>query len=310
MVCEPRRHNSGVCAGPPAVVTFLGRHHSPHSSHASLYRVQLDQFEGPLDLLLFFIRRDELDIYDIPVAQITDEFLGYVRLLEQVDLDGAAEFIYMAAVLISIKARMLLPRQAVDEDGEPIDPRAELVDRLLQYIRYKEAATQLELSWNDRHELMPRGAASSEHDRLAASVEVTYRVSVFDLMSALQRMLEKAPEESAQHTLPPYEYTIDEQRTYVREQLALGNSSFVKLVENRTKPFVIVTFLAILEMLQRQVITLVMGITPEDFAIKATVPIVEGGIPQFEQPPDKVRDIELESEVELSRSTNGTEAGS
>ena len=281
-----------------------------------MYRVQLDQFEGPLDLLLFFIHRDELDIYDIPVAQITDEYLGYVRLLKQVDLDGAAEFIYMAALLISTKARMLLPGQEFDEDGEPIDPRKELVERLLEYIRYKEAATHLERNWNDRHELMPRGAASSEQDRLAASVEVTYKVSLFDLMSALQRVLERAPDETDQHRLPPYEYTIDEQRSFVIAQLAKGISSFVKLVENRPKAFIIVTFLAILEMLQRQVITLVSGVNHEDFAIKAAAPILDGGvldrgIPPFEQPPDKVRTIDVTQDVEdiqeTTHTTNGEE---
>lgn len=281
-----------------------------------MYRVQLDQFEGPLDLLLFFIHRDELDVYDIPVAQITDEYLEYVRLLEQVDLDSAADFIYMAALLISTKARMLLPRHELDEDGEPIDPRKELVERLLEYIRYKEAATRLEQNWNDRHELMPRGAASSEQDRLAASVEVTYKVSLFDLMSALKRVLERAPDETDQHRLPPYEYTIDEQRSFVIAQLARGISSFLKLVENRPKPFIIVTFLAILEMLQRQVITLVSGANHEDFAIKAAAPVLDGGfqdggIPPFEQPPDKVRTIGITHEVdeiqETAHVTNGEE---
>ena len=278
-----------------------------------MYRVQLDQFEGPLDLLLFFIRRDELDIYDIPVAQITDEYLAYVRLMEQVDLDGAADFIYMAALLISIKARMLLPRQELDEEGEPIDPRKELVERLLEYIRYKEAATHLERNWIDRHQLMPRGAASSEQDRLAASVEVTYKVSLFDLMSALQRVLERAPDETDQHRLPPYEYTIDEQRSFVIAQLSRGISSFVKLVEGRPKPFIIVTFLAILEMLQRQDITLISGVSHEDFAIKAAAPILDGvmldggipdgGIPPFEQPPDKMRTIDITRDIEDIRET-------
>ena len=108
-----------------------------------MYRIRLQEFEGPLDLLLFFIQRDELDIYDIPIAQITDEFLGYVRLIEEIDLDGVADFIYMAALLIHIKARMLLPRPDLDEEGEPIDPRQELVERLLEYVRYKEAAEEL-----------------------------------------------------------------------------------------------------------------------------------------------------------------------
>ena len=158
---------------------------------------------------------------------------------------------------------------------------------------------------------MPRGAASSEQNRLAASVEVTYKVSIFDLMSALQRVLERAPDESDQHRLPPYEYTIDEQRSFVITQLAKGISSFVKLVENRPKPFIIVTFLAILEMLQWQVITLVSGVNHEDFAIEAAAPIIDGGIPRFEQPPAKVRTIDITRDVEdiqeTAHATNGAE---
>src|SRR5690606_7366513 len=95
------------------------------------------------DLLLFFIQRDELDVHDIPVASIADEYLSYVRVMEQIDLDGVGDFLYLAAMLIQIKARLLLPTTEVDEDGEPIDPRAELVERLLEYIRYKEAAADL-----------------------------------------------------------------------------------------------------------------------------------------------------------------------
>ncbi len=94
-----------------------------------MYRVKLSQFEGPLDLLLFFIRRDELDIYDIPIATITDEFLAYVKILTEVDLDVAGDFVYFAALLVNIKTRMLLPSKQVDEEGEIVDPRTELVEQ-------------------------------------------------------------------------------------------------------------------------------------------------------------------------------------
>src|SRR5690625_568104 len=108
-----------------------------------MYRVHIEDFEGPLDLLLFFIRRDELDIFNIPIARSADEYLSYVRVLEQVDLDAVGEFLYMAAMLINIKARMLLPTPELDEEGEPIDPRRELVERLLEYVRFKEASQRL-----------------------------------------------------------------------------------------------------------------------------------------------------------------------
>ena len=234
-----------------------------------MYRVQLQNFEGPLDLLLFFIRRDELDIHDIPVARITDEYLAYVRVLEEVDLDGVADFIYMAAILIGIKAKMLLPRPELDEEGEPVDPRAELVRRLLEYMRYKEAAGHLERRFEERAEQFVRGAASDVRGDLGESVEMSYRVSVFDLISVLRRVLAEAPEEAYVHPLQRYDYTVEEQQTFVVRSLRDGRTSFIALIASRSKPFIITTFLAILELVQRRVVRIVDGVTSEDFWLAA-----------------------------------------
>ena len=109
-----------------------------------MYRVQLNNFEGPLDLLLFFIKRDELDIYDIPISYITEQFLDYITLMEELDLDVASEFVLMASMLMSIKAKMMLPREESEEDEiDETDPRYELVQRLLEYKRYKEMAEKM-----------------------------------------------------------------------------------------------------------------------------------------------------------------------
>ena len=110
-----------------------------------MYRVQLQNFEGPLDLLLFFIKRDELDIYDIPISYITNQFLEYLHLLEELDLDVASEFVWMASNLMSIKAKMMLPREDSDEDDllDEQDPRYELVQQLLEYKRYKEMSLKM-----------------------------------------------------------------------------------------------------------------------------------------------------------------------
>src|SRR5690554_6639504 len=261
-----------------------------------MYRVRLDQFEGPLDLLLFFIRRDELDVHDIPIAQITDEFLAYVRLLEQIDLDGAADFIYMAAMLIQIKARMLLPRAEFDEEGEPIDPRKELVERLLEYMRYKEAAAHLERRWTERHEHFPRGAASAV--RLAREEgEVTYRVSLFDLIGVLQKVLEKAPaEEPPRHAPRRYAYTIEGQRAYVLSRAADGPVSFVALVEKQPRAFVIVTFLAVLDLLQQQRLRLTLGVDAEDFALEAQVPPPLAPVRESERAPKEIGEETTRSE--------------
>ena len=110
-----------------------------------MYRVQLQNFEGPLDLLLFFIKRDELDIYDIPISYITNQFLEYLHLLEELDLDVASEFVWMASNLMSIKAKMMLPREDSDEDNllDEQDPRYELAQQLVEYKRYKEMSLKL-----------------------------------------------------------------------------------------------------------------------------------------------------------------------
>lgn len=215
-----------------------------------MYKINLKDFEGPLDLLLFFIRRDELDIFDIPVARIADEYLEHVRLLEQVDLDSAGEFLYMAAVLIGIKARMLLPGQEVDEDGEPVDPRRELVERLLEYARYKEASAHLLALESDRAERFTRNHAVSE--RAAWEEKPALDASVFDLVSALKRILSEAPEE-ALHDITREEYSIEAQRAFLLDRLAEEkNLSFSALVEHRPRSFIVATFLGVLELVQAQ----------------------------------------------------------
>ena len=231
-----------------------------------MYRVHLDQFEGPLDLLLFFIRRDELDIYDIPIARITDEFLGYVRLIEQIDLDNAGEFIYVAALLISIKARLLLPSPELDDEGEPIDPRQELVERLLEYVRYKEASGQLEARYDARADLFTRGDGSAEATRDALpEPEQPLDASLFDLVAALRRILTEAPPAPV-HAVERLDYSVEGQRAFVLERLRLGERlRFGEMVRQRTKPFVIATFLAVLELARIGSVQVALAPTALDF---------------------------------------------
>ena len=221
-----------------------------------MYRVSLQQFEGPMDLLLFFIRRDEIDIYDIPIAQIADEYLAYVRLLEEIDLDGVADFIYMAALLINIKARMLLPSEAEDEDGEAVDPRRELVERLLEYVRFKEAADELDARRERVSDLFPRGEAASDREDIRESHEVDVDASVYDLVKALGAMLQESEDEDdkeAVHEVEPLEYSIEGQQTYVLDRLATEpRVPFNELARGRSKGFIIATFLAVLELARQQ----------------------------------------------------------
>lgn len=248
-----------------------------------MYRVSLQQFEGPLDLLLFFIRRDEIDIYDIPIAQIADEFLGYVRLMEQVDLDSVGDFIYMASLLISIKARMLLPVTETDEEGEPIDPRRELVERLLEYVRFKEASQKLEQrrAWrSERYTRRVAGDNRSLHETSPGEAEVDN--TLYDLVSALRGLLTTVPEdEEPVHAVEREVYSVEEQQAYVLETLASGQQvAFRELVKRRSKAFVIATFLAVLELARRRYLTLALGETRRHFFVqrrKDALPVHEPG---------------------------------
>jgi len=236
-----------------------------------VYEVRLSDFEGPLDLLLFFIQRDELDIYDIPIARITDEYLSYVRLLEEIDLDGAGEFIYMAALLISIKARMLLPRPTTDGDEEIVDPRKELVDRLLEYVRFKDAADRLGLVLDTRSQLYTRNEPDDDDVEPSDETEVSYDVSVFHLVAALRRVLERA-EAEPEHLVRVTDYSVEEQRIWLAANVTSEEPvSFGEIVSNRSKRFIIATFLAILEVVREGTFRLLLGPSNEDFYLSRNI---------------------------------------
>lgn len=236
-----------------------------------MYRIRLDEFEGPLDLLLFFIRRDELDVFDIPISRIADEFLGYVRVMKQIDLDGVGDFIYMAAVLISIKARMLLPRQDADEEeGDEIDPRRELVERLLEYVRFKEASDELGRRHERRGRRFVRGAASDVHGRFVFDEpELQLELTVIDLIEALRPLLTDEPETAQPtHEIVREEYSVEEQQQFVLDRiLSEPMISFHDLVRQRSKAFIVATFLAVLEMARQRLVTLSFAAAGRDFFV-------------------------------------------
>ena len=159
---------------------------------SATYTIKLPQFEGPFDLLLFFIERDELDIYDIPISKFTNDFLDYMHHLESLNIDLASEFILVAATLCRIKAKMLLPRKPVDEEGNEIDPREELVMRLLEYKRYKSVLDEMRMLEDLRAEKNPRGNISRELQDIAtrALVDVEMEsVTLFKMLKAFERVM-------------------------------------------------------------------------------------------------------------------------
>src|SRR5580658_3038801 len=189
------------------------------------YEIKLPQFEGPFDLLLFFIERDELDIYDIPISKITDDFLAYLNATEIMNIELASEFILVAATLMRIKAKMLLPRKEVDPvTGEEIDPRDELVKRLIEYKKFKEATELLRKMEEDRQNITKRGNALNENREIAALFETEFEMqslTMFRLLKAFQNVLDTLAREKNKvvHTVETPPYTITGEKMLLLDKM-------------------------------------------------------------------------------------------
>ena len=247
------------------------------------YKIKLAEFEGPFDLLLFFIERDELDIYDIPIADITNEFLEYLRECESFNLDVASEFILVAATLMRIKAKMLLPRKELDEEGNEIDPRQELVERLLEYKRYKDVLEELRRMETIRNAQWDRGNTITEIQQIAnramADAELE-NLSLFNLLKAYESAIYEFKYRTAKtiHKIVRYTYTIEESRDFVLQRFVLHDKiSFKHLFETcENRLHGIFHFLAILDLLQLELIRINMVEGFNNFEIERTdMPIPE-----------------------------------
>lgn len=243
------------------------------------FEVKLPLFEGPFDLLLFFIERDELDIYDIPISKIANDFLDYIRQMENLDMELASEFILVAATLMRIKSKMLLPRPQLDEQGNEIDPREELVRHLLEYKKYKSVIDSFHKL--EETELMKekRGNILRELKILAESTNVEAElqdVTIFKLMTVFEKILKRQEAEKNKpvHLVIQYPFTVEEQKNYLVEELSKKpRISFADLIESYpTRIGVIFNFLAILEMLALQTITIQIGEGYSNFWIAKAEP--------------------------------------
>jgi segregation and condensation protein A len=235
-----------------------------------MYRVQLNNFEGPLDLLLFFIKRDELDIYDIPISYITKQFLEYIHLMEELDLDVASEFILMASMLMSIKAKMMLPREdSDDEEIDESDPRYELVQRLLEYKRYKEMSEKMADMDEETRKKYMRGYPEADEVDQQATGEALQDVTMFDLIAAFKKVLQDIERKNIVHHVEKVSTTVEEQAEFVLNQLQEhGRQTFMQVCATlKNKIYVVVTFLAVLEMIKEQQINLFLEDDPTHFYI-------------------------------------------
>ncbi|HMU98211.1 MAG TPA: segregation/condensation protein A [Chitinophagales bacterium] len=241
------------------------------------FLIHLPQFEGPFDLLLFFIERDELDIEDIPIFKITKDFLNYIHHLERLNIEVASEFMLVAASLMRIKAKMLLPRKELDEQGNEIDPRQELIQQLVEYKKIKEVVEEIKDLEAQRSLRHTRGNQKAEVEDLikilADDVELE-TVSLIKLMRAYQRALDKykTRTEKITHKIVQYEYTIEEERnklaSLIKEKKKSSFEEILTACEN--KMHAVFIFLGMLELIQQQVIFLVLGEGNNNFWLSST----------------------------------------
>ncbi|PRY89987.1 segregation and condensation protein A [Mongoliibacter ruber] len=241
------------------------------------FEIKLPLFEGPFDLMLFFIERDELDIYDIPISKITQDFLDYILQLEKMEIEVASEFILFAATLMKIKSKMLIPRPELDENGEEIDPREELIRHLLEYKKYKSVIGDLAALEESRLAKVKRGNIVAELKSMNKADDVDAEMQDLDLYKLLkvfQRVMSKyaARTDETTHTVIQYPYTIEQQKDFVMERISFRpRIPFSEFVEYKPdKIFVIYTFLAILELLQLSKVTITIGEGFNNFWVEKT----------------------------------------
>jgi len=236
------------------------------------FAIKLPQFEGPFALLLFFIERDELDIHDIQITKITNDFLEYINTMKTLDIEIASEFILVAATLMRIKARMLLPRKELDEEGNEIDPREDLIKRLLEYKKYKTVVADLQDMESERMLKEQRGNITKEMAKNAmdtTAADELHNLDLYKLLKVFQKVMQRFEEDQnrPQHTIEQYSYTIDGQKKYVLNfVITHKKASFEQLLEKaKDKIQLVYSFLAILEMLQQQVLEISIGIGYNNF---------------------------------------------
>lgn len=237
------------------------------------FAIKLPQFEGPFDLLLFFIERDELDIHDIPIARIADDFLNYIHQMTSLNMELASEFIFVAATLMRIKAKMLLPRYAAEEDGE-LDPKAELVRKLIEYRKFKQICEELRPMEEERLKQEKRGNITYDLQQVEKAVvpgEELSELTLYKLMMVYDRVTKRYLNrtEEVTHTVVQYPYTIEAQKKAINDLLMINKKLDFKSIagNSENKVHFVYNFLAVLEMLQQELINIQVGLGYNNFWI-------------------------------------------
>ena len=243
------------------------------------YQIKLPQFEGPFDLLLFFIERDELDIYNIPITKITNDFLDFIHSQESLNIELSSEFILFISTLMRIKAKMLLPRKELDAAGNEIDPRQELVNKILEYKRFKEASAQMAEMEASRMLMVKRGNLQKELSKIgeeAAEGTEIQTVTMFRLMRAFERVMQRYHDTKNKpvHTVIRYEYTMEDSRDHMLSKAQQEKTlAFEKIFGNcDNRVHAIFLFLSLLELVQQKFLKIVMGEGKNNFIIEYNEP--------------------------------------
>lgn len=256
------------------------------------YEIKLPQFEGPFDLLLFFIERDELNIHDIPISKITDDFLSYVSQMQALDMEMASEFIFVASTLMRIKAKMLLPRHNIDDNEDEIDLREDLVQKLILYKQFKEVCEDLKALEESRLHLHNRGNIHydiQQRLQLDSTGENLDSFDLYGLMMIYEKMMYQFRNRPAEvtHTVVKYPYTIEQQKRAIAELIEINKRlDFQEILKNsENKIQFVYNFLAILEMLQQRLLQIEVGLGYNNFNVQ-------------QRNPEQV-DLVLQEELEL-----------
>jgi segregation and condensation protein A len=239
------------------------------------YQIKLPQFEGPFDLLLFFIERDELDIYNIPINKITTDFLDYIHLQEVVNIELSSEFILFVSTLMRIKAKLLLPRKDIDDAGNEIDPRQELIEKILEYKKFKAAAVEMAEMEKLRMLMVKRGNLNKElsiiGEQAGEGTEIQ-NITLFKLMKAFEKVMQKVHDRQniPVHTVVQYNYTMEQSREFVLNTASAEKTvSFEKIFEKcADRIHAIFIFLSMLELIQLNYMSIMIGEGMNNFIVE------------------------------------------
>ncbi|HLS37439.1 MAG TPA: segregation/condensation protein A [Sphingobacterium bovisgrunnientis] len=245
---------------------------------ATNYEIKLDQFEGPFDLLLFFIERDELNIHDIPISRITDDFLDYIQKMHSLNIELASEFIFVASTLMRIKAKMLLPRPELDENENEVDLKEQLVQKLILYKQFKDVCEDLKVLESNREKLHQRANITFDlkHTKRQISEEELASFDLYKLMMVYEKMMYHFTHRvvPVTHTVVKFPYTIEQQKDALSALLDLNKKLDFQMIlknsENRVQ--FVFNFLAILEMLQQKLLEIEVGMGYNNFAVATKDP--------------------------------------